>query len=80
MGYFQKSGHNVQIFGRMKMNKTVKTLGALSIGFIFVTLLFWLSGYNFDQRGILAVEWFLFSCGGGFITWLIVQDSINELE
>lgn len=37
------------------------------MGFMFVTLAFWMGGFNFDRRGDTAAVWFITSCVVGAI-------------
>lgn len=43
------------------------------IGFVFSTLCFWLSGFDFDKRGDMMVAWAVTSTCLGFVSIIIFK-------
>lgn len=53
------------------MRNFLENLLAFSIGFIAVTIGYWLAGVDFNERSYEMGMWFFFSCITGFCTFVL---------
>ena len=47
------------------MSKIMKGILGFALGFLLTTIMFWLGGFDFNERGVMAVVWLIYSLAFG---------------
>jgi heme/copper-type cytochrome/quinol oxidase subunit 4 len=54
------------------MSKIMKGILGFALGFLLTTIMFWLGGFDFNERGAVAVVWLTCSLTFGWFGYCII--------